>query len=511
MLLRNGSNRRDDYRACFKQFKQPKPRTRPLNTVSLKFVKRLDFPRILCSGGLDAFLWLKRVHFIFRYKSRTKLPLTVYFGSLPHTFDKFESWHQSVRQTQLKAKYDGPAKQIFRDLKKTVKNTPDSFLTASSFEILAVDPESDQVHLEEVVCPHASSYELDGQKICPANFDGVVLTLPPGTNAEVGSVLTQQVFSHEIADLHQTLMDFWRPRWQKQSSIPPEQWVRVVSFTRAYMPSLQLHLAPLTLADWRLGLLTSFFQDNADLVGLSADLQKAFNNIGRAQLQFWSEHLGLPEELRTPWFGFLGHFERRFDIRGCVSQPLLSTEGLPEGCPLSIIGMLLLNWAHHTYMRHYAPATIPRTYVDNLTLLAARSSELMHGFACTAVFYRTWGLDIDDDKTYTWGTTTASRAELRLLPHQHSLAHRELGGFLQFTRKKDYSPLRERLLQLLQLEEWWTRLAKSPAPFPHKLHVLHSKFWAAGLHGTTTCLAPDTLLNLFPLVLRFIGYDIRTS
>lgn len=251
MLLRNGSNRRDDYRACFKQFKQPKPRTRPLNTVSLKFVKRLDFPRILCSGGLDAFLWLKRVHFIFRYKSRTKLPLTVYFGSLPHTFDKFESWHQSVRQTQLKAKYDGPAKQIFRDLKKTVKNTPDSFLTASSFEILAVDPESDQVHLEEVVCPHASSYELDGQKICPANFDGVVLTLPPGTNAEVGSVLTQQVFSREIADLHQTLMDFWRPRWQKQSSIPPEQWVRVVSFTRAYMPSLQLHLAPLTLADWR--------------------------------------------------------------------------------------------------------------------------------------------------------------------------------------------------------------------------------------------------------------------
>ena len=43
-----------------------------------------------------------------------------------------------------------------------------------------------------------------------------------------------------------------------------------------------------------------------DYAGLSTDLKKAFNHIGRSQVFMTAEHLGLPLQLLQPWRKFLG-------------------------------------------------------------------------------------------------------------------------------------------------------------------------------------------------------------
>ena len=71
-------------------------------------------------------------------------------------------------------------------------------------------------------------------------------------------------------------------------------------------------------------------QGGQELLGLSSDLVKAFNNLPRAPLRHVALHLGFPMTLVRPWFAFLAGVQRRFNVRHCVSRPLLSTSGFPE-------------------------------------------------------------------------------------------------------------------------------------------------------------------------------------
>ena len=48
------------------------------------------------------------------------------------------------------------------------------------------------------------------------------------------------------------------------------------------------------------------------LCGLSSDVRRAFNHIGRRQVFHMGEHLGFPSTLLTAWGEFLNNFVRRF-------------------------------------------------------------------------------------------------------------------------------------------------------------------------------------------------------
>eukprot|EP00435_Cladocopium_sp_Y103_P016084 s2450_g4.t1 len=90
--------------------------------------------------------------------------------------------------------------------------------------------------------------------------------------------------------------------------------------------------------------------------GLSSDVKRAFNHIGRRQVFHLGAHLGLPPALMRAWQKFLFTFQRRFDVRGCFGPSISSNSGFPEGDPLSIVAMLQVNWGYHCYMKVFAPA-----------------------------------------------------------------------------------------------------------------------------------------------------------
>lgn len=129
------------------------------------------------------------------------------------------------------------------------------------------------------------------------------------------------------------------------------------------------------------------------LQGLVTDIQKAFENIPRLPVMRLAQHTGAPQEILQAWDSFLTKMERRFQIRGEIGPPHRSTCGVPEGCALSCYAMGIIDLSFHFYFRHFAPSTVPLSFVDNLGILSESVAQLQHGHIVLQEFLSLWKLE----------------------------------------------------------------------------------------------------------------------
>lgn len=529
-------------------------------------------------------------------------------------FERFERWHCRQKGKLLQAKYDQTCKALFRDLRDPGRGQLDFLWDTTCFAVLDFSLESKQIHLDHP-CTSGSScrWFLNGTQLQVLDADGDLLTLEsiPDT-LEVGDELQQVRFFTSLGEIHQAMLELWRPRWQKASQIGTADWNRILGFIQAFMPTLQFPDPPLAISAWKtmlrrfppraargvdgiavadlahlpdsitqnlldflgqidgsackwpsqllfgkvLGLakqehshlpahyrpvvilscvyrawsrmkaqpilqflanavpleaqgflpgrecahiwlrLQSYIelciQQRMDFCGFSADLEKCFNNISRDVLFTLAAHVGLPPALLQPWRSHLDTFERAFEIRTSLSPTVTSTQGLPEGCSLSVVGMVLVDWAYHIYMRLLTPTVHMFSYVDNLTAGGSQALAVVSAFFSTICFFNFWGLSLDMDKSYVWGLQASSRAILHHLGLAVKQDAMELGGNLCFGRAR-----RNRLMKsrMFSLDKKWARLKRSRAPLYQKILVLPASFWAAALHGAVICPLPDGHLH----------------
>lgn len=259
-----------------------------------------------------------------------------------------------------------------------------------------------------------------------------------------------------------------------------------------YMPSEALGFLPHreTTEVWLQlqAIVELMLQHQCDYAGLSTDLKRAFNNIGRAQVNYVATHLGFPPNLMRAWNKFLNQVVRRFDVHSCLGEPLASTSGYPEGCPLSIVAMLTVNWSYHIYMRSFCPEVTAYSFVDNLTLAAAQAHLVIQAFFALKTVCELFGLSIDDDKTYTWALLTPSRRTMQNFGFPCLTDASELGGAMTYGLSRRTRVLRQRG-QTLQPR--WTKLRRSMAPIMQKITILPKVFWPQGLHGSSNCVIAD--------------------
>eukprot|EP00435_Cladocopium_sp_Y103_P041330 s1388_g11.t1 len=357
------------------------------------------------------------------------------------------------------------------DLRDEPKASVDHVWHDEKYQVLAVDAGTGQLMLDRDIktCQDALWYH-EGHQVSVSNVDGAVCTVCPSTFFEPEDELVQRCFVSDANEVLDVFTKHWSERWNLFSQIPPEDWLRIVQFTQAFMPSLSFHLPDLTADMWYKGvhkfkpraargpdgfskedlknmpvsyvqsilqMFTSIEQSDAPwprqlltglvlatakhrdahtvmqfrpltlfsvifrnwsklrtrhllaqianhmppealgflpqreaadvwlqlqgqielmlvhdapFCGLSSDLRRAFNHIGRSQVFHLGAHLGLPPPLLNAWAKFLSSFVRRFDIRGCVGDEIFSDSGFPEGDPLSIVAMLVVNWGYHVYI-----------------------------------------------------------------------------------------------------------------------------------------------------------------
>jgi hypothetical protein len=220
-------------------------------------------------------------------------------------------------------------------------------------------------------------------------------------------------------------------------------------------------------------------QSTMPLAGIGTDFVKAFNCIQRKPLWFLADALGIPDGLLGPWQEFAAKFTRRFLVCNQVSDPVLSSQGFAEGCPLSVLAMALVDWGHQIYQHQYAAKVRHFSFVDNISMLARQAELVAWAFFTLKAFLTMWGLSLDLDKTYAWGTTTATRQQLGQLGVRVVQDFSELGGALSFTAAHR---VRLFIKKGETLHDKWPQLRRSRAPLAQKLRALPVVFWAKALY-----------------------------
>ena len=219
---------------------------------------------------------------------------------------------------------------------------------------------------------------------------------------------------------------------------------------------------------------------NDELSGSVADVVKAFNCIPRAPVFFLARWFRLPAHLVFAWHSAIHNMERRFVVDGATGPSIRGVTGFPEGDPLSVVSMVLLNSALHHYMDRHSPSSELLTYVDNYELVGTDPLQCLDALGHLRSFVQLVDLELDEAKLYSWSTSKAGRQAIRAQGGKVLLSCRDLGGHVNYSKKNSMYTLKNRMIELA---DFWTWLRRSQAPLSQKLRALSSVAWPRCLHG----------------------------
>ena len=247
------------------------------------------------------------------------------------------------------------------------------------------------------------------------------------------------------------------------------------------------------------------YECDIPLCGLIVDIQKAFNFLPRAVVMEACALVGLPFYVLRGWAGALSLMARRFLLSGSLSAPAYSDCGLPEGCALSCVGMMVIDVLFHHWMTHFFPLCQPLTYVDDWQVLVTNPDLLGATFQCLERFTHALDLLLDQRKTHTWSVSTAGRRALRDQELSVVSHCKNLGAHVQISRQHTNSALMERVQSVGHL---WQKLRLSASSYVQKLRALRCAAWPRALHGVAaTSLSSATFASLRSGAMKGIRAD----
>ena len=246
-------------------------------------------------------------------------------------------------------------------------------------------------------------------------------------------------------------------------------------------------------------------ESQSHLSGIMADVQKAFNFLPRAVVLECCALLGLPFPVLCGWAGALNSMTRRFQINGSLSPPALSNCGLPEGCALSCVGMMVIDIIFHEWMLHFFPLCQPLSYVDDWQILVADPNCLKPVFECLEQFTQAIDLQLDQKKTHVWSVSSSGRKILRQQGFGTVAYSKSLGAHVQFTKQHTNSHLIERVRGAGFL---WNKLRLSASPYAQKIRALKCAAWPRCLHAVAaTAVSQATFASLRTGAMRGLRAD----
>ena len=228
--------------------------------------------------------------------------------------------------------------------------------------------------------------------------------------------------------------------------------------------------------------------------GVTTDIEKCFNYLQRAPTFHMAALLGIPSQILCAWKSFLDEMTRCFLIQGHLGPDHLSTNGLPEGDSLSCIGLLVMTFSLHLYMRCFAPDIDTWSYVDNLQLTGSTPASVQQSFLVMTSWAELFGLTLDQAKTVYWSSDAAARRIFNALGLKTVEFAKDLGVSMIYGSRHRNAPLRERILavdpywaklSLMKVADWYKILAIRMALLPRALYgVSHTRMghcWIARL------------------------------
>eukprot|EP00438_Fugacium_kawagutii_P032583 Skav236449 [mRNA] locus=scaffold1758:16283:20872:+ [translate_table: standard] len=206
-------------------------------------------------------------------------------------------------------------------------------------------------------------------------------------------------------------------------------------------------------------------------VGSLMDLFTMFRNEWDAR---WNRHSAVPP---SQWQAIVQFAKVSLPSKHCTHVEI--TPGVPEGCALSCLGMVIIDCIFHHWVLATLPDVAPVTYVDDLQVHCASHRiwavwESVHNFSLAV------DIQIDPRKTYTWATDGQSRVALRNDAFAVRTSAKLLGAHVQLTKQHTTQTLKDRIAEL---DDLWPKLRLSPAVYKLKSRAIRVAAWPRGLHG----------------------------
>eukprot|EP00438_Fugacium_kawagutii_P034575 Skav235592 [mRNA] locus=scaffold163:193976:196725:- [translate_table: standard] len=233
---------------------------------------------------------------------------------------------------------------------------------------------------------------------------------------------------------------------------------------------------------WELALMVEATNHDASqaVCGLVTDVRKCFNTLPRHVIYICARKCGFPEQFLQTWFSAINRIQRHFVISGACSQPLSAVTGFPEGDPLSVVAMAVLNLVLHKQLDHQGVRGLTVSYVDNWEAVTTSPQDVLHVWEAMQSFAHQVDIALDTQKTFLWSTDPGHRKTLRSGPLQVKLDARDLGGHMHYSRRNTMYTVRDRMVANAPL---WGNIARSMAPVSQKLRLLPSVAWAKCFYG----------------------------
>ena len=243
--------------------------------------------------------------------------------------------------------------------------------------------------------------------------------------------------------------------------------------------------------------------DNKPLTGCMLDLVKAFNHLPRLPVMKIGVTLGIAPQILQAWTSALHVMERRFYIRGATGPPLRSCSGFPEGCGMSVVGMMLINVITDRWLQVRVPRCTLWSYVDNLEITASNADEVQQGYAELSKVLNMLDIPIDTEKTIFWSTQPKERKTLRETESSVVFWTRDLGGHVQYSQQMTNSIVTGKISSF---QPRWKVLAASKASYRRKLHAIKALAWPNMLHGIASAfVGANHFDDLRTAALRALG------
>ena len=160
--------------------------------------------------------------------------------------------------------------------------------------------------------------------------------------------------------------------------------------------------------------------------------------------------LGFCQEVVLCWFAGLDAMERQVLYSGGVYGSSFATTGIPEGDPLSIIGMFGLCLVFKAVVNRSNSCLVPCSYTDNWEVVSPSTVHLKKVVADLSAMMDACQLPVAAEKCWVWALTAAGRKALLHLQWEGvdlpvRLAGRTLGADMSYCYKVAAATRNERV------------------------------------------------------------------
>eukprot|EP00438_Fugacium_kawagutii_P008453 Skav217434 [mRNA] locus=scaffold1729:263093:266058:+ [translate_table: standard] len=198
------------------------------------------------------------------------------------------------------------------------------------------------------------------------------------------------------------------------ASLPYRIWSRMYTkrmMTHAVqlsLPFISPRLSTRALWGWLAETIASRYRSRSPLYGLVLDIIKCFNVVPRSILFSILSRLGFDANGLAGWSAQLSGLERTVYVDTQVVGTSQSSTGIPEGDPLSVIGMFGLSLAFGHYITRHS-VTLPLAFADNWEILAVSRAHFEAAVPTVEQFLTLCRLPVNPRKCWSWAITAGGR------------------------------------------------------------------------------------------------------